>query len=128
MVTTHSFPINYHRIYIIKIGRIGNIRIVSYSDLFFFHLDVIARFQALIDKVKPHVDEIITTELEERELNAAQEQLEKAEKLAKSRGNGSNDPLQPIYKPQRTNWFSEKREAAKAGKFPQSRVGKFGGK
>nr|CDS32990.1 ATP dependent RNA helicase DDX27 [Hymenolepis microstoma] len=74
--------------------------------------DVISKFQTLIDKVKPHVEEILTAEIEERELNAAQKQLEKAENLAKNKSTNQ----EVVYRPQRTNWFSEKRETEKAAK------------
>lgn len=56
---------------------------------------------------------ILTTELEERELNAARVQLEKAESLARNKGTDQ------IIKPKRTNWFSEKREE-RAGKWKSS--------
>ncbi|KAM3171954.1 hypothetical protein ACTXT7_015545 [Hymenolepis weldensis] len=74
--------------------------------------DVITRFQSLIEKVKPHVEEILAVEIEERELNAAQKQLEKAENLGKNGDAGRQVP----YRPQRTNWFSEKREAERVAK------------
>lgn len=62
--------------------------------------------------MKPHVEEILAVEIEERELNTAQKQLEKAENLVKNKDAGRQVP----YRPQRTNWFSEKREAERAGK------------
>ncbi|VDL63435.1 unnamed protein product, partial [Hymenolepis diminuta] len=75
-------------------------------------VNVITRFQSLIEKVKPHVEEILAVEIEERELNTAQKQLEKAENLVKNKDTGRQVP----YRPQRTNWFSEKREAGRAAK------------
>ncbi|KAL5969628.1 putative ATP-dependent RNA helicase DDX27, partial [Taenia solium] len=73
--------------------------------------EVVARFQARIDKVKPFMEEILTTELEERELNAAQAQLAKAESMA-LRGGAET----PAARPKRTNWFSERRDAKRAAK------------
>ncbi|KAL5111668.1 putative ATP-dependent RNA helicase DDX27 [Taenia crassiceps] len=73
--------------------------------------EVIAHFQARIDKVKPFMEEILTTELEERELNAAQAQLAKAETLVLRGGAKTPTPI-----PKRTNWFSERRDAKRAAK------------
>ena len=77
---------------------------------------MIARFQARIDKAKPFMEEILAMELEERELNAAQAQLAKAENLAL---NGASDA-----KPKRVNWFSMKRDMERAGEkfFVSSQV------
>ncbi|KAM7541568.1 hypothetical protein Aperf_G00000036180 [Anoplocephala perfoliata] len=72
--------------------------------------EVIARFQTQIDKVQAYVKEILMAELEERELNAAQVQLAKAESLVQNKGT-----VQTI-RPRRTNWFSEKREEQRAAK------------
>ncbi|KAH9285324.1 putative ATP-dependent RNA helicase DDX27 [Echinococcus granulosus] len=71
--------------------------------------EVIARFKARIDKVKPFMEEILATELEERELNAAQAQLAKAESLALRDGAEAS-----VTRPKRVNWFSEKRDAKRA--------------
>lgn len=76
-------------------------------------VDVIARFQARIDKAKPLMDEILATELEEHELNAALAQLAKVESLALHGKAGTT-----VAKPRRVNWFSEKRDLERAGKFP----------
>ncbi|VDD75742.1 unnamed protein product [Mesocestoides corti] len=73
--------------------------------------EVIARFNARIAKVKPFMEEILATELEEKELNAAQVQLAKAEQLMLHNGKDQSVP-----KPKRSNWFSEKREAEQAAK------------
>ncbi|VDM32126.1 unnamed protein product [Hydatigera taeniaeformis] len=73
--------------------------------------EVIAHFQARIDKVKPFMKEILAMELEERELNAAQAQLTKAENLV-LRGDANSSAAGP----KRINWFSERRTAKRSSK------------
>ncbi|KAL7062602.1 hypothetical protein AAHC03_0943 [Spirometra sp. Aus1] len=79
--------------------------------------EVIARFKARIAKIEPFMKEILATEAEERELQAAESQLAKAERLAAERaagGAGQTSAAPPFQK--RTNWFSEKREAEREAK------------
>lgn len=83
--------------------------------------EVIAYFQARIDKVKPFMEQILAMELEERELNAAQAQLAKAESLA-LRGGAET----PAARPKRRNWFSERRDAKRAGKSRVSHLVSLG--
>ncbi|VDP84169.1 unnamed protein product [Echinostoma caproni] len=79
--------------------------------------EVITRFRQKISKLDSAVEEILGAEAEERELRAAQAQLDKVEKLA-----SGELQIQP-NSIRRTDWFLErklqrKREARAAVKKP----------
>lgn len=63
------------------------------------------------------MEEILATETEERELNAAQAQLAKAERLAAASDRKTAADPASAPRPKRTNWFSDKRDAERAGSF-----------
>lgn len=96
--TTNNFPL----------------QLANWVDFFSFLLEVITRFHEKIKTLESTVEEILCAETEERELRAAQAQLEKAEKLA------SGDVRSSDNSNRRIDWFLERKlqrkREARAGK------------
>ncbi|KAF5398190.1 DEAD/DEAH box RNA helicase [Paragonimus heterotremus] len=77
--------------------------------------EVITRFREKLNKLNSVVEGIITAEAEERELRAAQAQLEKAEKLATA-SSSNQDSVTPR---RRVDWFVEYKRQRKLAKRSQ---------
>ncbi|TPP60652.1 ATP dependent RNA helicase DDX27 [Fasciola gigantica] len=78
--------------------------------------EIITRFREKISKLENAVEEILCAEAEERELRAAQVQLDKAEKLATGDVKGKANSLR------RTDWFLERKLQHKRERRAASRT------
>ncbi|CAL8095924.1 unnamed protein product [Calicophoron daubneyi] len=69
--------------------------------------EVISRFREKLAKLEPKVEEILLAETEEKEMHAAQAQLEKIEKLA---AGGSSKAKDDSTARRRVDWFAERKQ------------------
>ncbi|GAA54145.1 ATP-dependent RNA helicase DDX27 [Clonorchis sinensis] len=81
--------------------------------------EVISRFREKLEKLQGTVEEILAAEAEERELRAAQIQLDKTEKLMTE----GSQPKRDVPKLKRVDWFVERKRQQKleARKSPSRR-------